>query len=289
MSGIAPSDPARPRRRRRGSARAAWRAALAACLVASAAAPALGAELRPVASLPEAHRHLLSDAAARAVDHVRAARRLVAERKSYDARKELAQASTLLAQARAASPATRVAQEITALRIRLQDPTVEVPAAAFDALFAAIDDAGDREGFAATRRYVERARYFRRDGVAADAELVSAMARIPHGEIDGPLAGAAAQVQMAAIELYAGQLETADRVLERAERSALAAVRIAAGGEADWMADVAAPPPPEAAPAASEPDAGAASPAVTESRIPEPSEFREQGGAGPGASEATVP
>jgi len=261
---LAPPVPTRPGTR--------VRLALALAAVLALAAPARAAELRPASSMPEARRQLIADTSARAVDHVRAARRAIAERRSYDARKELAEASTRLAEARAASPATRVGQEISALQIRLQDPTVRVPSAAFDAVFAAIDDAGDREAFAATRRYVERARYFRRDTVAATSELVSAAARIPQGQIDGPLAGAFAQVQVATVELYAADLDSADRVLERAERAALAAVRIAAGGEADWLADVSAPLAPDVAapPAPATPEPG-----ITESVIPAPAEFQE--------------
>jgi len=286
MSVIAPSQPTRlTHPGLRHHVRLAT--ALAAAALVTAGVPAGAAELRPTAGLPEARQHLLSDATARAVDHVRVARREIAERRSYEARKELAQASTLLAQARSAAAATRVAQELAALQIRLQDPTLEIPAEAFDFVLTAIDEADDREAFSATRRHVERGRYFRRDGVAASAELVAAMARIPQGEIDGPLAGAAAHVQVATIELYAGNLEAADRVLARAERSALAAVRIAGGGEADWLddfVDVAAPPPVEAGPLEDAPD-----PATTESQIPAPAEFQESNDGEPAASQPAAP
>jgi hypothetical protein len=267
MSALAPSDLARRGR--------LVRLALALVAAVAVAAPARAAQLRPAERLPESQRHLLADTTASAVDHVRAARRAIAERRAYDARKELAQASTLLTQSRGASPATRVAQEISALQIQLQDPTAQVSAQAFDPLFAAIDDAGDREAFAATRTYVERARYFRRDGVAASTELTSAAARIPQGEIDGPLADAFAQVQVASVAVYAGDLPAADRVLARAEQSALAAVRIAAGDEADWLADVAAPPPEAPAVATPEPDAQDEGPPITETEIPAPAEFQE--------------
>ena len=246
----------------------------ATALAVVLAGGAQAGELLGMKSLPESRQHLLSDTTARAFDYVRAARRKVADKQSFEARKDLAQASTLLAQARAASPGTQVREEISRLWVDLQDPTTQVASAEFDALFASIDGAEAGAAYAATRRYVERARYFRKDGDAASQELVAASARIPHGELDGPLAAAYAGVHVAMIELFAGELDAADAELARAERSTLRAVRIAGGAHDPSLADVAAPArrmePPTGGGFAAEPEA-------TESEIPAPAEFREPG------------
>jgi hypothetical protein len=266
------------------------RTLVAGALIAVCAADAPAEELRSAKTLPESRQLLLSDTTARAFDHVRAARRQIAAKQGFEARKELAQATTLLAQARSASPGTQVREEISRLWIRLQDPTLQVNAAEFETLFAFIDGADDAVAYSATRRYVERARYFRKDGDSASRELVAAAARIPHGVLDGPLADAYARVHIATIELYGGALDAADDALARAERSTLAAVRIAGGAHDAALADVAAPAepgdddraggfPPEPATAESEP-------ALTESEIPAPAEFREPRDDRPAESEA---
>jgi len=282
------------------------RTALLAFVASTVAASAPAAErLRPASALPENQQILVSDATARAFDHVRAARGEIGERESYAARKELAQASTLLARARAASPATRVQREISALQIRLEDRTTPVQPSEFEPVFAALDAAGDGAAYDPTRRHVERARFYRNDPDQAGRELVAAAARIPFGEIDGPLAAADADVAVAMIELYVGELKAADETLGLAERSTQAAVQIASGTAEATLPDVAAPPPPETQPQAAPEAVEEAQPETVpetrpqaveeeqpepaESVIPAPSEFQEPQGetpAEPGASEA---
>jgi len=258
----------------------------AAALVAGVVSEARAEALQRPTTLPESQQRLLVDASARAFDHVRAARRQIAEGQSYAARQELARASALLAQARAASPATRVREAIETLWIRLQDPTVRVGAAEFEPIFTRIAAAGDPQAWSATRRYVERARYFRQDGATAANELVQASARIPEGALDGPLTAARARVHAAMIELYGGELAAADAVAALAERATGFAVRIA-GGEVS-LPDVASPPAPDLE--WTDPAGEAAAPAAerkieaTESRLPEPHEFDESNGAEPEAA-----
>jgi hypothetical protein len=252
------------------------RSALALGLAGVLATPAAADELRPAESIPEAQQRVLADETARAFDHIRAARRELAARDTWKARRELAQAGALLDRATAASPATRVEEEISVALARLADPTTTPGPAPFAAIFDAIDAAGDAGAWTATRRYVERAHYFRRDADAATRELISAAARIPYGEIDGPVSAAKVRVRMAAIELAAGRLGEADAILRMAESSAVSAVQIAGGAVEPGLADVAAPPPPLME----------AEPEATESEMPAPTEFDENNGHGPADSEA---
>ena len=206
------------------------RTLLAGTLLLAASARA-ESPLRPVDTLPELQRTIIADNTARAFDRLRAARSLLDARHPYEARLELAQARSLLGAALGASPATTVLDDITTLFTRLHDPTELIGVGAVDPIFEAIAAAGDAEAYAATIRWVERARYQLWAGSAEGAatQLVAAAARVPYSEIDGPLAAVFADVSVAMIELRAVRLTEAAAILAEAEQSTHAVVRLASG------------------------------------------------------------
>ena len=219
-------------------------AMLALCMTSDARADRL---LAP-AAMPETQLTLVSDSSARAFDHIRAARQQIESRLPVEARRELVEARKLLAEARAAIPANRVLDRIAGLLARLEDPTRQVAIQDLEPLMAEIDMAGAGDAYDATRRYVERSRYYlfygNRD--AASRELVAAAARVPYGRLDAPLGTSYERVNQAMVFLFDHDLVSADAVLQAAENNAHAVIQIAAGAEEVMLPDVAAPPEPMA-------------------------------------------
>ena len=276
--------------------------ALAGAALIGAASGAFADRLLPAADMPEAKLTLVSNAGARAFDHIRAARQQIEVRHAFEARQELAQARKLLAEARTAVPASRVQDRIATLLRRIEDPSVKLKYTDVDPIYAEIEAAGGGDAYGATWRYVERARYqlWNQDRNGATRELLAASARVPYGRIDGPLGASYERVNQAMILLYDLDLTGADALLAAAEDNAHAVVQIASGAELpmeDLSApDVAAPPAaptfesaPELAPEiAPEIAPEALTPAPMESEIPPGAEFQESPSPEPAAVEETV-
>jgi len=224
----------------------AFLVALATGAIVFASAAGADTRLRPVAAMPDDQLVLMSTSSARAFDHIQAAREHIQARQWVDARQDLAKARALLIDVREASPATRVQDAIAQVLRELEDPTTVVKMKDLGPVWNAIEATNDRDAYAATHRFVSRARFqlYHGNQDAAARELVAASARVPYATIDGPIQSTWELVNRAMIQLYDKELEAADQTLAAALADARTVVRIASGAHDDMLGDVAAPPPP---------------------------------------------
>ncbi len=173
----------------------------------------------PERTVTPEQRRILSNAAAKVLRHIAAARRAIHDKNPKAALGELARVDDLIRIIKAARPVARVKDHIWVARNHLAyEDTTEV-AADLIPIYSDLTEIEDLVPVRKARTHLDQARknLEKGDRKAADKELAAVDREMIYTEIDLPLAETERQVKSARALLQKNRLQEADKALQTAE------------------------------------------------------------------------